>query len=44
MTPDRKVWLLAHPLQSGSEPIDPYRDVIPQPDGAQLVAVLAVDR
>lgn len=45
MTPDRARWLLAHPLNDAEGAVDPaYRDVIEQPDGALLTAVLAVDR
>lgn len=40
----RVAWLLAHPLQFGGEDLAPYRSVTRQPDGALLVAVLAVDR
>lgn len=47
MTPERAVWLLAHPLDYAAgdrHQLDPYRTVLPQPDGALLTAVLAVDR
>lgn len=46
MNADRALWLLAHPLDyaDGSVPIDPYRETLPQPDGAILTAILAVDR
>ncbi len=40
-------WLLAHPLNyvSGDpRQLDAYKRVLPQPDGALLTAVLAVDR
>jgi hypothetical protein len=41
------VWLLAHPLDYVStdpHQLDPYKRYLPQPDGAILTAVLAVDR
>lgn len=47
MTPDRAGWLLAHPLDYASpdpHALDAYKGVLPQPDGALLTAVLAVDR
>lgn len=45
MSPDRAVWLLAHPLADvRAETVLDYRLTIPQPDGALLTAVLAVDR
>lgn len=43
MTPDRARWLLEHPLDAGCD-LAPYRQVLPQPDGALLTVVLAVDR
>lgn len=46
MNAERAAWLLAHPLDyaDGTVPIGPYREVLPQPDGALLTAILAVDR
>lgn len=46
LTAERAAWLLAHPLDyaDGSVSIDPYRAVHPQPGGALLTAILAVDR
>ena len=45
MTPERAGWLLAHPLDYAQMALDPaYREVFPQPDGALLTAILAVDR
>lgn len=44
MSPERAAWLLANPLQTMSDPVVDYRTITPQPDGALLVAVLAVDR
>lgn len=44
---ERAAWLLAHPLDYASgdpEQLAPYRYLLPQPDGALLVAILAVDR
>lgn len=46
MTPNRAAWLLAHPLDYAGPGLnlDPYKTHLPQPDGAILTAVLAVDR
>lgn len=47
MTPERARWLLEHPLDSADltpDKLAAYRTVTPQPDGALLTAVLAVDR
>ncbi len=44
MNAERAVWLLQHPLEDGGEDLDPYRQILPQPDGALLTAILAVDR
>ncbi len=45
MNADRAAWLLAHPLDYAQMALDPaYREVLPQPGGALLTAILAVDR
>lgn len=47
MSPDRAAWLLAHPLDyASSDPaaLADWRTREPQPDGAILTAILAVDR
>jgi hypothetical protein len=41
---DRALWLLAHPLEYAGEDLAPYREILPQPDGALLTVILAVDR
>jgi hypothetical protein len=44
MHTDRHAYALAHPLNTATEDISPYRRVDSQPDGNLLVSVLAVDR
>jgi hypothetical protein len=45
MTPERAAWLLAHPADYAQMVVDPkYREYLPQPDGALLTVILAVDR
>jgi hypothetical protein len=47
LTTERIDWLLRHPLDYASgdpRQLAPYRHLLPQPDGALLVAILAVDR
>lgn len=41
----RAQWLLQHPLDYAEMALDPaYWETLPQPDGALLTAILAVDR
>lgn len=44
MTPDRALELLRAPLSGPLDPVGRYRTIVPQPDGALLVTILAVDR
>lgn len=45
MNAERATWLLAHPLDYAQMALEPaYQEVRPQPDGALLTAILAVDR
>lgn len=45
MTPERAAWLLANPLETPSiDEVSLRREIVRQPDGALLTAVLAVDR
>lgn len=45
MNAERARWLLQHPLDYAQMALDPaYRETFPQPGGALLTAILAVDR
>lgn len=46
MSAGRAAWLLAHPLDyaDGTVSLAPYTTVLPQPGGALLTVILAVDR